>query len=79
MRNLIEVIHQMQKQIPLSEERFHAALKSQEESILYSAPELMQLRWHETSYIINDFIHCPPDQLNEWQKKVVDIWMDKVK
>lgn len=78
-RDLITVINQILPLIPEVEEY---GFKHELEQILYrvgyTAPEVMNDRWRETSRLINLEIPQPPQKLEDWQQKIVDIWMDKL-
>jgi len=72
MRSLYEVIDQIIKEIPKKEEGFIISLKSRRESALYTAPEVMSLRWGEVSTILG--IYLPKKLTEDWHFKVVSIF-----
>ena len=51
MRNLVDIIDQITEVAPDLKDRF-SSLRS---SVLYSAPEIMGLRWNKAALILNDF------------------------
>lgn len=77
MRNLGAVIDQMLAVIPSSEESLVASLLSDKDSFIVTSPETVRLRWHCTAGTLG--IHLGDEEPTEgWQKKVVDIWMDRI-
>lgn len=74
MRNLVTVIDQMLEVMPASERGFIEALNSARHSAIFSAPELMRLRWEITAECLEDYITVPTEC---WQQQLVDIWMDR--
>ena len=85
MRNLVTVIDQMLNVIPTenaicnapSTPSFIAALRSRRDSVEYSAPELMRLRWESVAETLSDYISQDETLWTDWQKEVVKIWMGK--
>lgn len=76
MRFLPTVLKKMIAEIPSNELDFLVEMKDRLSSASYSAPENMRLWWEETQKtLIHNF--PDPNNLNEWQQKVIDIWMDK--
>lgn len=77
MRNILEVIGQMQKEIPLNEEDFHIGINNVANSVAYTAPELIRDRWVDLARILGAYM---PDRnnLEPWQVKIADIFEDKV-
>ena len=51
MRNLVDIIDQITEVAPDLTDTF-SSLRS---SVLYSAPEIMSLRWNEAASILNDY------------------------
>ena len=82
MRKLEDVLDQMQESLPEDDEgalEFGQLLKTVKSSVLYSSPELMDLRWKELSSLLNVYIGDPSELDSDgWQKKIVDIFMDKL-
>ena len=77
MRDLGKVIDEMIAVIPPIEgEILIARLKAQKESFLFSAPELVGIRWQVTSECLADELGNKR-QTEGWQKTIQDIWMDK--
>ena len=77
MRNLGAVIDQMLAVIPSSEDRLITSLLSNKASFVTTSPETVRLRWECTAETLE--IHLGDEEPTEgWQKKVVDIWMDKI-
>jgi|APGre2960657373_1045057.scaffolds.fasta_scaffold261561_2 hypothetical protein len=77
MRNLVTVIDQMLNVIPTENASFIAALRSRRDSVEYSAPELMGLRWESVAETLSDYISQDETLWTDWQKEVVKIWMGK--
>lgn len=76
MRNLIDVIDQMLSVLPTNEESLRKDLFGRKDSCFYTAPEAMSYRWEEVANIlVNRFGKTEP--ISGWQKKIVDIWMDR--
>jgi len=78
MRNLNQVIAAILKQIPEDfkhresmERRFGFVL----ESIPYTAPEALYIRWEQCAEILSDYI---PEPTTDWQKTALNIWAMKV-
>jgi len=75
-RFLPSVIDQMIVHIPDSEKSLKEDLLRVKNDASYTAPELMTRRWGQGSTVLET--HFPdPKILNEWQQKIVNIWMDK--
>jgi hypothetical protein len=77
MRNLLTVIDQMLNVIPTENTSFIAALRSRRDSVEYSAPELMRLRWESVAETLSDYIPPDVEMWTTWQKEVVKIWMNE--
>jgi len=75
MRALDQVIDQLLKVVPMGED-LHRMLKSQYDTVMYSAPELMPMRWRQVADILVDEMGIPPFT-ELWKKQVVKIWLDK--
>lgn len=71
-RNINEVIDQILNLVP---EDKKASLERIKRSVLYSAPELIPLKWLELQYVINEMIPYPP--CVNWHYKVVAIFTNK--
>ncbi len=83
MRHLAVVIDQMLEAIPTDKADFISELRSIRESVMYSAPEMLRGWWNQCALTLEenlceyqDGIPLAPRLVNEWEKKVVDIWMD---
>jgi hypothetical protein len=75
MRYLPNVIDEMLAVIPGTETDFIAQLESRKSSAEYSAPESMGTWWKYVADILVEKLGNPPFA-NEWQNKLVAIWMD---
>ena len=75
MRNLAEVIEQLQAVIPSGESTDHlkAALKDLHSSAIVASPEMMPFWWRETA---EELQHQIPMPKKNWEWKLVDIWLD---
>lgn len=77
-RDLPTVLEKMIGEIPIETDNksFVDELMDVRNSALYSSPEMMYLWWCEGSQVLES--HLPdPNNLNEWQQKVVNIWMNQ--
>ena len=74
--NVCKIIHYY---IPNEEILFNACLKNIRSSIENAAPELIKSThyWIKLSDIINNSIPKNYEDLNEWEKNIVDILIDK--
>lgn len=61
----------------LDEGKLKSELNEVLDDVLYMAPEQCHPYWVICTKIVNSHITKPYDELNEVEKKVVDIWMDK--
>lgn len=83
MRDLATVIKKMIDSIPTDKTdvilrtRLVVDLNSHLDSIMYSAPELMGMRWNNVADTLRDHIPRDKEMWTIWQKKVVEIWMGK--
>jgi hypothetical protein len=78
MRNIVVVIDEILKLIPEDfDEDFIIGLKEIQDSALYTAPEAMSIRWQTGAELFDDYFGNNINELNEWQKQVVKIWMNK--
>lgn len=76
MRNLTEVIDQMVTHLPKTEDELRLDLLDRKCSCMYTAPEAWYVRWEEVADILHHrFGEKEPTE--GWEKKVVDIWMDR--
>lgn len=76
-RNIVDVIDQMISVIPPEDgSSLITELLSVRESAEYSAPELMHLRWQLGAECLALELGDPTN-LNDWQQKVVNIWMGR--
>ncbi len=75
-RNILDIITQIKKYVPDDWENrddlFHD-LKSLQESVLYSAPEMMGFRWGQLGEILDEWLEKPD---TEWKQKISDIIND---
>lgn len=74
-RNLEDVIEEMIKEIPSSEQRFINQLKDNQTSVNFSAPELLGMWWDEVHGTLCS--HIPEIPNEEWQFKVLSIFSTK--
>jgi hypothetical protein len=74
-RNLENVIEDTIKEIPESECNLICSLKSKQESVSLSAPELMYIWWQEVHDCLMYDIGEKPTE--EWQYKVLSIFSTK--
>lgn len=77
MRDLAKVIEELLQVIPLDKDDFRADLKSCHQIALFSAPELMYLRWESAAEILAEYMDLDETKHNDWEKKVIDIWLNK--
>lgn len=77
MRQLSTVINQMLSVIPSDKTDFIADLNRNLDSVMYSAPELMWMRWRNVADTLADHISPDVEMWTTWQKEVVEIWMGK--
>ena len=75
-RDLIVVIDQMIKEIPSSEQTFLEIMKDRRSSVAYCAPEMIGFWWHELAKTLNDEFGDDEAVLVDWQKRVINVWMD---
>lgn len=75
MRNIYDVINEMLLEIPKTEQGIIKALKKLQDSVCYTAPEVMIYRWGSGADILYTYFGDNPKE--EWQQKVVKIWMEK--
>ncbi|TXH17911.1 MAG: hypothetical protein E6R03_03130 [Hyphomicrobiaceae bacterium] len=77
MRDLGKVIDEMIAVIPPTEgEVLISRLKAQKESFLFSAPELVGMRWGVTAECLAEELGNVR-QTEGWKKTVQDIWMNR--
>ena len=76
MRDLAVVLDNMINEIPSSEGDLIDSLMNVRENILYTAPEALWFRFCDVAVELDRFFPNP-NALNEWQQKVVKIWMDE--
>lgn len=74
-RNIGSVIDQMLAHVP-DGEPLRERLQHLANSARYKAPEQMYEMWFVGTEILQEEFG-PPEGLNEWQKAVVAIWIDK--
>jgi len=74
-RNLVNIIQKMICEIPKTEIKFINRLKTSQQNVLFTAPELRYLRWEEVHETLWGFIPNMPTE--EWQFKVLSIFSTK--
>lgn len=74
MRDLAQVIDQLLNVVP-AHLMLRNALEAEKASVLFSAPELMDLRWRHTAMVLEE--HIPEELQEPWQKQVAAIWQNK--
>ncbi len=73
MRRISDVIAAMLPLIPTNEPDLRHGLSMIAERSDYTAPEIMDQRWHEGAALLGK--HLPePGFLNGWQQAVVAVW-----
>ena len=77
MRNLVNIIDEMLRHVPETEEHLVADLTDLRSSTAYSAPELMGLRWRCGAEVLEEHFPADPKDFNDWQKKVCEVWMGR--
>lgn len=77
MRDIIKVITEMINKIPSTEIEFLSQLNNLIDSCKYTAPEMIGLRWEQLTEIVNEYIVVEPESLNEWQRNVISIFVNK--
>jgi hypothetical protein len=78
MRNIIVVIDEMLKLIPEDfDEGFIIGLKEIQDSAFYTAPEAMGIRWQTGVELFEDYFGENVEELTDWQKQVLRIWIGK--
>ena len=76
MRNLVNVIDAMIKNIPENEVDLIKELERiKSDQIQWTAPESM-VRWEEVSYVLQDSLYNPKPK-EEWEFQVLSIWSTK--
>jgi len=76
-RDLTKIIDLMIAEIPAGNDDFISNLKSNRTSVEYSSPETMGLRWETVAETLMDFIGIDENSFTDWQKRIINIWMDK--
>lgn len=74
-RDICKVIDQMVAVIPETETKFIEQLKWAKTNAAYKPPEQMRECWNTTGAMLGENIG--PEPKNAWQKKLVNIWVDK--
>lgn len=79
MRELSNVIEEMLKVIPSTEEDLITSLKDNLESVRFSAPEVMGMRWNQVYYntICDNIFKDNKIPNKEWQYQVLSIFSTK--
>lgn len=75
-RSIIVVVDKMIEQVPKSEGAFLVGLIKSRTQFLTASPELDQLCWVMLSKLISQFLPDPV-ALNDWQKKLVNVFMGR--
>jgi hypothetical protein len=77
-RNLGHTMIRMLKEIP-KEEKLREKITKELESVCYTAPENMHIKWGETQAIISEEFkyHKSMSTLPEWGVAVIEIWTNK--
>jgi len=80
MRDLGKILTYIEGCLPKTEEYDHwrDELKDLQSSVAYASPELIPDRWYQAAEYVNLLCNVDYDKLQEWQKKIVDVWTDKV-
>ena len=61
--------------IPESETDLKTRLKSIRDSVPFTAPEMMATRWQQGQAVIAMYFNKLPNQLIDWERKVISAWM----
>lgn len=78
MRNLNLVLNAILNQTPKEFEHKESMIRRFDfvrESLPYTAPELIPMRWEQCYEILCDYI---PEPTTDWQKTALNIWAMKV-
>lgn len=77
-RNLGKILIRILSEIP-KEENLREKITKELESVCYTAPENMQIKWAETQAIISEEFkfHKSMSTLPEWGVAVIEIWTNK--
>jgi hypothetical protein len=74
-RDLKNVIENMMTEVPENEFDLICSLKSKQESVKFSAPELMDMWWQEVYDCLMYYIGENPKE--EWEYKVLSVFSTK--
>lgn len=75
-RNILTIIDMILNQVPADDKVFIAELRDIKDSVPYTAPEAMLMRWERLTACINDFVG-PPPLVEDWKIEAVATLMDK--
>ena len=73
-RYLPNVIEQMMKVIPETEIEIRDRFNYIFNTAVYTAPEMMRDLWFMGSKILEEFLPQDPNDCNDWQRRIVEIW-----
>lgn len=76
-RDFHSVAQKILEIIPESEGDFRASIEYAKDLSIYTPPESMRRCWALGQEAIQRHIPKPPAQLNDWQRRAVDLWMAK--
>jgi len=74
MRDLGSVMDAMLRQVPQDFQHRESLVRRfgfVRDSLPYTAPELLYMRWEQCAEILGDYI---PEPIDEWQKTLADIF-----
>ena len=78
MRDLEKLVKEIISVIPYDENRgLVEDLERHLDSILFTAPEIMGLRWRSVGETLGDYISEEPINTPCWQKTVIELWTGK--
>ena len=76
-RNLSVVISNMLDIIPMEEQELITNLCNVQDSIDFTAPEAMGVRWRQVADCLNGYFMSAYDERIDWHRKVVACWTGK--
>jgi hypothetical protein len=71
MRDLLDVMVRISKEIPFTEAELHGRLSNLMNSYMYAAPEIRINYWHMCADVLNSYILNP---VEEWELKIGQIF-----
>lgn len=77
-RDLSAVLGDVLGIVPMSHVELKQALESVRDSTLFSAPELLRIRWQEAAYVLKHYFPSEEKDFEDWHRKIINMWQNKV-